>query len=69
MEIEVVNINIEDIGYGECFKFNDDYWIKSNLGKPEFTHFECVSLKQGNQRWFKAGEKVEKVQAVFRIHA
>ena len=69
MKIEVVAICVEDIKTGDCFKYNDGYWIKSNLSTKDGVYMECVALANGDQRWFKAGDKVEKVQAEFRIHA
>uniref|UniRef100_A0A6M3JJ43 Uncharacterized protein n=1 Tax=viral metagenome TaxID=1070528 RepID=A0A6M3JJ43_9ZZZZ len=61
MKIIVVNVNIEDICYGNCFKWNYNYWIKSNNAKENDGYFNCVELEAGNQRWFKAGDKVEKI--------
>lgn len=71
MKIVVIEVCIEDIKTGDCFKFYDDFWIKSCLSKKEgeTEYFECVELKAGNQRMFKQGDKVEKVQAIFQIHA
>ena len=49
MEIEVVAINIEAIEYGECFKWEGGYWIKSNLSRED--NYECVDLSKRTYIW------------------
>jgi len=56
---------IEELDNGECFIFNDDYYIVScdfNSQKKRF----CINLVDGNARWFK-GNTIVKNFDIYRI--
>lgn len=69
MKIQVIEVCVEDIPFGKCFKWDNEYWIKSNGSVENNAYYNCVELEAGNQRWFKKGDKVERVEGQFQIHA
>lgn len=55
------NKYIEELTFGDCFIFEDDYYVLSIDYKKDGSRY-CVSLKDGGPRWFKQDNIVEKIQ-------
>ena len=40
-------IEFKDIAAGDCFKYNNEYYMKIQIAISPWTVFKCVNLKDG----------------------